>query len=118
MKSTSGGALVSGGHLSKSWSNAQSTRSLSSGETELYALAKVAPLITGVISLASGFGGAKLDVVVLTRSTAARGIVHRTGWELGRGTCNCNTFGFKIVTRAGDSTWRNRHGSQYSRVVH
>ena len=41
-KSTSGGALLWGGHLLKSWSTGQLTIALSSGEAELYALTKVA----------------------------------------------------------------------------
>ncbi len=41
-KSTSGGALVRGSHLLKSWAPTQKTVALSSGEAELLAAAKMA----------------------------------------------------------------------------
>ena len=62
----------------KSWSTSQSTISLSSGESELYALTKSAIRISGMISLADDFG-IKLKGVVKSDSNAAIGIVHRDG---------------------------------------
>ena len=77
-KSTSGGAIFLGRSLLKSWSSTQSIIALSSGEAELYALMKVAVQVLGTIAMANDF-----DFVcsgkVRTDSTAAIGIVSRTG---------------------------------------
>ena len=42
LKSTSGGVIMWGTHVLKSWSTTQSTLALASGEAELYALTKAA----------------------------------------------------------------------------
>ena len=77
-KSTSGGAIFLGKSMLKSWSSTQTIIALSSGEAELYALMKVAVQVLGTIAMASDF-----DFVcsgkVRTDSTAAIGIVSRTG---------------------------------------
>ena len=78
-KSTSGGVLMMGGHLLKSWSTTQPVISLSSGEAELYVLVKTAAQAKGLYSLIKDYN---LDttVTVHTDSTAVMGIVHRKGF--------------------------------------
>ena len=80
-KSTSGGAIMWSGHVLKTWSTTQQTIALSSGEAELYALTRVATQCVGVMSLLRDYN---IDVKseVMSDSTAAIGIVSRTG--LGR----------------------------------
>ena len=46
-KSTSGGCLMLGGHVLKTWSSMQPTVSLSSGEAEFYGVVKAAGLALG-----------------------------------------------------------------------
>ena len=46
-KSTSGGCLMLGGHLIKSWSSTQPSISLSSGEAEYYGVVKAAGIALG-----------------------------------------------------------------------
>ena len=77
-KSTSGGLLMIGGHLIKSWSSTQPVIALSSGEAELYALVKAASQAKGLCSLMADFG-IETKIFVHTDSTAAIGIVHRRG---------------------------------------
>ena len=77
-KSTSGGLLMIGGHLIKSWSSTQPVIALSSGEAELYALVKAASQAKGLCSLMADFGF-ETQISVHTDSTAAIGIVHRRG---------------------------------------
>ena len=77
-KSTSGGAMMVGRHMIKSWSTAQATVALSSGEAELYALVKGASQSLGLISLA-GDMGLDMDARVHTDSSAALGIASRKG---------------------------------------
>ena len=77
-KSTSGGLLMIGGHLIKSWSSTQPVIALSSGEAELYALVKAASQAKGLCSLMADFGF-ETQISVHTDSTAAIGIVHRIG---------------------------------------
>ena len=75
-KSTSGGALMIGGHMIKSWSTTQPVIALSPGEAELYSLVKAAAQAKGVASLMLDFD-LSVEFVVRTESTAAVGIVHR-----------------------------------------
>ena len=77
-KSTSGGLLMIGGHLIKSWSSTQPVIALSSGEAELYALVKAASHAKGLCSLIADFGF-ETKISVHTDSTAAIGIAHRRG---------------------------------------
>ena len=77
-KSTSGGLLMIGGHLIKSWSSTQPVIALSSGEAELYALVNAASQAKGLCSLIADFG-LETKITVHTDSTAAIGIVHRRG---------------------------------------
>ena len=80
-KSTSGGVVMSGAHVVKSWSSTQQVIALSSGEAELYALIKTAAQTKGIMASYMDFGQ-KLDCIVHTDANAAMGIVHRLG--LGR----------------------------------
>ena len=77
-KSTSGGILMIGEHLIKSWSSTQPVIALSSGEAELYALVKAAAQAKGLCSLLADFGF-ESQISVHTDSIAAIGIVHRRG---------------------------------------
>ena len=80
-KSTSGGVLRMGSHAIKSWSSTQQTISLSSAESELYAMTKAATQAVGLMQLMQDFGES-LSVTVQSDSTAAMAIVSREG--LGR----------------------------------
>ncbi len=80
-RSTSGGAIMLGSHLIKSWSSTQPTVSLSSGEAEFYGLVKAAGMGLGYQALLGDIGR-KLPVVLYTDSSAAIGIASRQG--LGR----------------------------------
>ena len=80
-KSTSGGMVMFGAHLLKSWSSTQQVIALSSGEAELYALIKATAQAKGIVSNFFDFGY-KLSCTVCTDASAAIGIVHRVG--LGR----------------------------------
>ena len=77
-KSTSGGVLMMGSHLLKSWATTQPVIALSSGEAELVALVKTAAQAKGLASLLMDYG-MSTTVTVHTDSTAAIGIVHRRG---------------------------------------
>ena len=77
-KSTSGGLIMLGNHVIKSWSSSQPIITLSSGEAELYALVKAASQAQGIASLMFDFDK-NVCITVHTDSTAALGIVHRRG---------------------------------------
>ena len=77
-KSTSGGCLLLGKHLIKSWSSTQSSVSLSSGESEFYGVVKAAGVALGFQSLLRDVGHS-LPVRVWTDSTATLGICGRQG---------------------------------------
>ena len=77
-KSTSGGVLMMGSHLLKSWASTQPVIALSSGEAELYALVRTAAQAKGMASLLMDYN-MSTTVTVHTDSTAAIGIVHRKG---------------------------------------
>ena len=78
MRSTSGGVLMIGSHVVKSWSTTQATVALSSGEAELYALVKGASQSLGLLALASDMGH-ELQATVHSDSSAAIGITQRKG---------------------------------------
>ena len=80
-KSTSGGVLSVGGGAVKSWGSTQGTIATSSGEAELYALAKAASEGLGLRALAADLGW-DLAVRVWVDSSAAKAIASKTG--LGR----------------------------------
>ena len=77
-KSTSGGCLMLGRHVLKTWSSTQPTVSLSSGEAEYYGVVRAAGLALGQQSLLRDLGH-DLPVRVWTDSSAAIGISSRQG---------------------------------------
>ena len=77
-KSTSGGVIVLGSHILKTWSSTQPTISLSSGEAEFYGVVRASGAALGQQSLFRDLG-VELQVCVWTDSTAAVGISTRQG---------------------------------------
>ena len=77
-KSTSGGALMIGDHLIKSWSSTQKNITLSSGEAELVAAVKACTELIGLTQLAQDWG-VELKGKVYVDSSAAIGVAHRKG---------------------------------------
>ena len=80
-KSTSGGCIMVGSHLLKSWSGTQGPISLSSGEAEFYGVVRAASAALGYAAMLEDLGH-ELPVRVWTDSSAAIGICGRRG--LGR----------------------------------
>ena len=76
-KSTSGGCLMIGGHLIKSWSSTQQSISLSSGEAEMVGVTKGAAAALGFRSLLADLG-LPWPVRIWTDSTASIGTVSYT----------------------------------------
>jgi hypothetical protein len=77
-KSTSGGCILMGKHLIKSWSSTQASVALSSGEAEFYGVVKAAGAGLGYQALLRDFG-VDVAVTVFTDSTASIGISSRQG---------------------------------------
>ena len=77
-KSTSGGFLVLGKHLVKTWSSTQATRALSSGEAEFYAIIEGASRSLGVQALMEDMGF-EYKIVMKSDSSAGRSISLRKG---------------------------------------
>ncbi len=77
-RSTSGGCLMMGKHLLKSWSSTQGPIALSSGEAEFYGVVKGSSVALGYQALLSDLG-ISLDVRVWTDSSATMGICGRRG---------------------------------------
>ena len=77
-KSTSGGAIMVGNHVLKTWSSTISSVSLSSGEAEFYGVVRSAGMGLGFQSLLKDYG-IELPLRVWTDSTAAAGICARQG---------------------------------------
>ena len=77
-KSTSGGCILHGSHLLKSWSSTQPSVSLSSGEAEFYGVLKAAGAGLGMQSLMRDIGFTP-HLRVWTDSSAAIGICARQG---------------------------------------
>ena len=77
-KSTSGGVIYFGGVAVRAWSSNQAVIALSSGEAEYYAALKGASASLGFQSMLRDLG-IQVSVVLCTDSTAARGIIHRSG---------------------------------------
>ena len=69
---------MSGRHLLHHWSSTQATVALSSAEAELNALVKAISETLGIKNMMK-FAGVELTAEVFTDSSAAKGIVHRTG---------------------------------------
>ena len=80
-RSTSGGCVMLGRHVIRTWSSTQPSVTLSSGEAEFYGLVKAAGAGLGHQSIMRGFG-LKTPVHVWNDSSAALGISTRSG--LGR----------------------------------
>ena len=77
-KSTSGGAMMLGGHNVKTWSKDQSVIALSSGEAELYAANMGAAQALGMQSMMADLGvKVKIDILIDTKATL--GIIGRQG---------------------------------------
>ncbi len=77
-KSTSGGCLMLGTHLLKSWSSTQTSISLSSGEAEFYGVVKASGVSLGYQALLRDVG-LNLPIRVWTDSSATIGICGRQG---------------------------------------
>jgi hypothetical protein len=81
-RSTSGGLIMLGSHLIKSWSSTQKVTALSSGEAEYYAIVKGACQGIGVRSMLQDFqvnGASQRHVEIKEDSSAAKGISSRRG---------------------------------------
>ena len=77
-RSTSGGAMMVGGHNLKTWSSTQKSVTLSSGEAELVAAVKMGGELIGMCQLAHDWG-IELEAKLLVDSSAAIGVVGRKG---------------------------------------
>ena len=77
-KSTSGGCVVLGAHLLKSWSSTQPTIILSSGEAELHGVVRGSAAGLRMLSLLADLG-VRILLRVWTDSTASIGICKRQG---------------------------------------
>ena len=77
-KSTSGGCLMVGKHLVKSWSSTQPTITLSSGEAELHGVVRASANGLGYLSLLADLG-VHLRLRIWTDSTASQGMCTRQG---------------------------------------
>ena len=77
-KSTTGGCLMIGKHLIKSWSSTQPSQILSSGEAEMVGVTKAAAAALGFRSLLADFG-AHWPIRVWTDSSASIGMCTRQG---------------------------------------
>ena len=77
-RSTSGGAIMAGKHLIKSWSSTQKNITLSSGEAELVAAVKMSTELIGILQLLEDWG-IRREARVYVDSSAAIGVVHRRG---------------------------------------
>ena len=81
-RSTSGGLIMLGSHLIKSWSSTQKVTALSSGEAEYYAIVKGACQGIGVRSMFKDFqinDVSQRYVEINEDSSAAKGIASRRG---------------------------------------
>ena len=79
-KSTSGGCVMLGAHLLKSWASTQPTITLSSGEAELHGVVKGSAAGLGMLSLLADLG-VRIRLRVWTDSTASIGICKRRAWK-------------------------------------
>jgi hypothetical protein len=77
-RSTSGGAVLLGGHLLKHWASTQKRITLSSGEAELGAVVRGFTEALGIQSYARDLG-AEFELEVHADSSAAIGICRRSG---------------------------------------
>ena len=77
-KSTSGGAIMIGGHFIKGWATTQASVTLSSAEAELVAMTKATAEVIGVLNMMRDLGDDK-KAVVYADSAAALAIADRKG---------------------------------------
>ena len=77
-KSTSGGAIMYGGHCLKTWSNTQALVAKSSREAELCAVVRGATEALGMATLAKDFGQS-VSIQLHIDALAAKGMVERNG---------------------------------------
>ena len=77
-RSTSGGCVFRGDHLIQHWSRTQQVVSLSSAEAELHGICKAASEGLAARNMAAEFN-TPLPLVIMTDSSAARGIIQRQG---------------------------------------
>ena len=77
-KSTSGGLLLLGDHVLKTWSSTQASVSLSSGEAEFYGVVRASGIALGHQSILKDLGYS-VPVRIWTDSSAAIGICSRSG---------------------------------------
>ena len=78
-KSTSGGAIMIGAHLIRTYSKTQATIAKSPGESELYALVRASAEGLGICMLLSDLGVADPRVVIGMDASAAIGMAQRVG---------------------------------------
>ena len=79
-KSTSGGIVVHGAHVIKTWSVNQAVIALSSGEAEYYGLVKAASVAIGMKSLGEDLGMVLTGkITIRSDASAAIGIANRVG---------------------------------------
>jgi hypothetical protein len=79
-RSTSGGAVMLGGHCLKTWSSTQAPIALSSAEAEYYAMVEAATRALGLRSMLEEVGiGLSGAVELWSDSSAARGFASRKG---------------------------------------
>ena len=77
-KSTSGGIIMKGSHMIKSWSSTQKSITLSSGEAELVAAVKTCTELIGISQLMKDWGS-EVEGEIYVDSNAAIGTVNRKG---------------------------------------
>ena len=77
-KSTSGGCLLRGRHVVSHWSRTQQNIALSSAEAELNGICKASAEGLGAVYMARELGE-HIGLEVLTDSSAARGVIQRSG---------------------------------------
>ena len=78
-KSTSGGTIMIGAHLIRTYSKAQSTITKCSGESELYAVVRASAEGLGMATLLSDFRVPDPRVCIGMDASAAIGMAQRTG---------------------------------------
>ena len=77
-KSTSGGLIMIGNHMIRSWSSTQRVIALSSGEAEYYGMVRGGAEGLGTRSILEDMG-INMKIKLSEDSTAAKGIADRTG---------------------------------------
>ena len=77
-KSTSGGCVMLGAHMTKAWSATQASLALSSGEAEFYGVVRAAGIGLGLQALL-GDAGVALPLRIWTDSESAMGTAGRQG---------------------------------------